>query len=305
MLEVDNEHRAKEIVEIRNRKAMLQKQRIEADIIKKKRDQHNEIYMKRLKEKRESGSRTNIGSMYNKEGILLEDIASGDDSDQRDTPKLNPPKKLHIILKTDVNGSLEAILNVLETYNAHDRVILDLVHFEVGQIKKSDIEMAETFDAIIYCFNLPAIATEDSKDKKYKIKSFNVIYKLFDDLKLELNSLAPLVEQEEVKGEAKIQKLFKYDETNKATITVAGSICTDGMIEKNATFKLMRGTEVIASNEKCKSLKHIKTSVNTVKRNVEFGISFENPHLKMESGDRLVCYDIKMVQLPIEWNLGF
>ena len=302
VLEVSTEHRAKEIVEIRLKKSMLEKQRNEAEIIKKKREQHNEVYLKKLKEKRESGSRF-ISSMYNKEGILVENLDI-DSSSQTDMPKLDPAKKLHIIIKTDVNGSLEAILNVLETYNSHDKVILDVVHFEVGQIKKGDLEMAETFEAIIYCFNLPPV-TEDLKDKKLKIKSFNVIYKLFDDLKLELNNLAPLTEQEEVKGEAKLLKLFKYDETNKTTITVAGSLCTEGMIDKNSKFKIMRGNEVIAASEKCKSLKHIKTNVNTVKRNVEFGISFENAHLKLEPGDKLICYDIKMIQLPIEWNLGF
>jgi translation initiation factor IF-2 len=228
---------------------------------------------------------------------------NNDKANENNKLLLKQVKKLHIIIKADFNGSLEAILNVLETYESNDKVILDLVHFEVGQIKKSDLELAETFDAIIYSFNLPPLINENNK---IKIKSFNVIYKLFDDLKLELNELAPLVEQEEVKGEAKIQKIFKYDQTNKTTIDVAGSICTEGLIDKNSNFRIERGTQRIADNLKCKSLKHIKTSVNTVKRNVEFGISFDqDPSLVLESGDKIICYDLKMVKSMIDWNLGF
>lgn len=292
---------------------MVLKQKQEADIIKKKRDLHHEAYMKRLKEKRETGSRF-IGSMYDKEGNL-ELLDTSDITLADEHLKLSPAKKLHLIIKTDVNGSLEAILNVLETYNANDKVILDVVHFEVGQIKPSDIELAEAFDAVVYCFNLPhdplmnettVSDSKHSKNKKLKIRAFNVIYKLFDDLKLELNELAPLVEQEEIKGEAKILKLFKYDESNKTTITVAGSLCTEGFIDKNSIFKIIRGTDtIIADNLKCKSLKHIKTSVNTVKRMVEFGISFDDSQIQLESGDKIVCYDVKMVKEPIEWNLGF
>ena len=106
---------------------MVLKQKQEADIIKKKRDLHHEAYMKRLKEKRETGSRF-IGSMYDKEGNL-ELLDTSDITLADENLKLSPAKKLHLIIKTDVNGSLEAILNVLETYNANDKVILDVVHF--------------------------------------------------------------------------------------------------------------------------------------------------------------------------------
>jgi translation initiation factor IF-2 len=131
---------------------------------------------------------------------------------------------LNIIIKTDVDGSLEAILNVLETYTGENKVTLDLVHFEVGQLKKQDIELAETFDAIIYLFNLkpnPTLEntfldkpssemTEAEKSKISRIRHFNVIYKLFDDLKFELNSRAPLVEQEDKLGEAEILKVGSF-----------------------------------------------------------------------------------------------
>ena len=217
---------------------------------------------------------------------------------------------MHVILKADVDGSLDAILNVLETYG-DQRVRLDLIHFEVGRIKPSDIEMAELFGAVIYCFNLPNEDSKDDVDKKMhnkrqaRIKHFNVIYKMFDDLKEELAALAPLVEQEEKIGEAQVQKIFQYDESNKKTISVAGSRCIDGLIDRRLFFKILRDKKVIADHQRCHSLKHLKNDVNTVKTNVEFGLSIEDQSIILEPGDTIVCYDVKMVSAVIEWNLGF
>lgn len=139
----------------------------------------------------------------------------------------NEPKSLNIIIKTDVDGSLEAILNVLETYpNTTNEVKINIIHFEVGPLKKSDLDLAETFDALVYCFNLPPNPTLEQQQKHHQHKSeqshdassllqdgkkivrhFNVIYKLFDDLKIELNLRAPLVEEEEKLGEAEVLKV--------------------------------------------------------------------------------------------------
>lgn len=126
---------------------------------------------------------------------------------------------------------MDAILSVLETYDLNTKVILDLVHFEVGQLKKTDLELAETFNAPIYCFNLPVNSLEKSnQNKNLVVKHFNVIYQLFDDLKEELGHLAPLEEQEEIVGEADVKKCFNYDESNSKTIVVAGSRCIDGKL---------------------------------------------------------------------------
>jgi translation initiation factor IF-2 len=67
----------------------------------------------------------------------------------------------------------------------------------------------------------------------------------------------------------------------------------------------MRNDEILQDRIECHSLKHVKTEINTVKKNVEFGISFKELQLEVKRGDKIVCYDIKMVKSPIEWNLGF
>jgi translation initiation factor IF-2 len=220
-------------------------------------------------------------------------------------------KTLSVIIKADVNGSLEAILNVMETYNAHEKVRLDLAHFEVGPIKKSDIDLAELFNATIYVFNLPvnaALESEPTKgphERKCKIKHFNVIYKMFDDLKSEINELAPLVDQEELLGEATVLNVFSYGESNTKTITVAGGRCLEGQIDRKGFYRLVRNGQVIENKLTCKSLKHLKTDVNTIKRNIEFGLAFEEQSVQPVKGDTIICYNVKKVKEPIEWNLGF
>ena len=296
VLELSTEAKAKDLVELRHKKRNLIRSQSDAEVIKAKQLSHNDLYHMKLKERRLAGQKF-IRTMYDSDGSL-----ASSNSNDKDT-KQNLPKTLHIIIKTDVNGSLEALLNVLETYDANDKVILDIVHFEVGQIKKSDLELAETFDAVIYCFNLPHDDTNTNKN--IRIKHFNVIYKLFDDLKSELNEITPLVESVEQLGQADVLKLFDYNESNKKTIVVAGSRCTEGCVDKKMFFKLTRNGETLQDRLRCHSLKHMKTEVNTIKTNVEFGISLENQDVQLQPGDKLVCYDIKMVKSIIDWDLGF
>lgn len=182
VLQVENEHKAKEIVEIRHKKEVLLKQKHDSNIIKKKRQEHDEYYKQKLLEKRATGERYPISKLEPSEvsNPNLHENTWANYESGLIKPGENV-KTLHIIIKTDVNGSLEAILNVLETYNANDKVVLNVVHFEVGPIKKNDIEMAEMFNAIIYCFNLPVnhslespSETIDSAGQKKKLKSIQL-----------------------------------------------------------------------------------------------------------------------------------
>lgn len=301
VLQMDSEPSAKNLVDLRLEISSLFKLESDRNVIDKKRDEHDELFKIKQKERRSKGQKFITESMYDKNGEIRN--FNSDDTDAGDA---FVPKTKHIILKTDVNGSLEAILNVLETYNLSNKVILDIVHFEVGPIKKTDLELAETFNASIYCFNLPVEKLEKAQTKtNIDIKHFNVIYKMFDTLKEELANLAPLEEQEEIVGEADIKASFNYDETNSKCIAVAGGRCVEGILDKKRLFKLIRNEEVVKDRMRCHSLKHIKTEINTVKRNVEFGISFDNFHENFLPGDKVVCYEIKMVKMPFEWNLGF
>lgn len=300
VLQLKTENQAKDLVELRNKRKALVKIKSDKEIINKKREEHEKLFKEKRIERRSKGLKFIQAPMYDDEGKLLT-------TETIDTVHNHfKPKTVHIIIKTDVDGSLDAILNVLETYDSSDKVILDLVHFEVGPVKKNDLELAETFNASIYCFNLPTDPIEKTiQNKNIQVKHYNVIYKLFDELKAELANLAPMEEVEEPCGEALIQKEFSYDESNTKIIKVAGSRCVEGLINKKHYFNIIRDGEVIAERLRCHSLKHIKTEVNTVKKNVEFGIAFVDYDESLMSGDKIVCYSVNLEKTTLEWNLGF
>lgn len=86
---------------------------------------------------------------------------------------------------------------------------------------------------------------------------------------------------------------------------MAGGRCLDGLIEKKSLFRVIRNGQVVFEREPCKSLKHLKNDVSSVKRNVEFGLAFENEQVSVQPGDRIHCYATKMVKRPVQWDLGF
>jgi translation initiation factor IF-2 len=330
VLQVQSEHKAKEIIDVRHKIENLHRQKLDYEAIQKKRHEHDKEYKLKLKDKIKVSLLNNPHLTESTRSLLINNLnrqmsmnISEDYSKIENIKKDFDPSKnknsdiivenkikknsLPIIVKTDVNGSLEAILNVLETYDSNDKVFLDLIHFEVGPIKKFDLELAETFNAIIYCFNLPVQQNLESQtNKKIRIRHHNVIYKLFDDLLIELNEKVPLVEQEEMIGQADVLKTFEYDLSNNKSIQVAGGKCMDGYLDKKMLFKLVRNGSVISERLKCHSLKHLKNDVNTIKCNVDFGLAFEDQlNAVPKPGDKIICYNIKMVKSPIDWNLGF
>lgn len=111
--------------------------------------------------------------------------------------------KLPLVIKADVNGSLEAILNCLDTYEEDD-VLLDILDFGVGGVSENDIVLAKQFKGIIYAFNTP-VGNSTAKmalDMEVPIKEFNIIYKLVDQLKMDINSRLPLVPVDDVFAKA-------------------------------------------------------------------------------------------------------
>ena len=121
-----------------------------------------------------------------------------------------------------------------------------------------------------------------------------------------MNEKAPLVEQEEIIGQADVLKTFEYDVSNNKSILIAGGKCVDGHLDKKMLFKLVRNGTIISDKLKCHSLKHLKNDVNTIKCNVDFGLSFEDQQNGLpKPGDKIICYNLKMVKSHINWNLGF
>lgn len=156
---------------------------------------------------------------------------------------------LNIIVKADVDGTLEAILDVLDTYDSQ-ACKMDLVHYGVGDVTENDLELAEAFKGIIYTFNVNCSKQLQDKARNLgiSVKLHNVIYKLIDDVKEELNTRLPAKEVEEELGRATVLKQFDINEGRKK-VPVAGCRCTDGVLKRSALFRVIRNGEIIYDGE--------------------------------------------------------
>lgn len=194
---------------------------------------------------------------------------------------------------------------MLETYDSNVDCKLDIVHYGVGNISESDIEFATAFKAIIYGFNIECHAKveEIANSKNVPIKMHNVIYKLVDDMKDEINNKLPQKEVEEVMGEANVLQQFIINDGRKK-IPVAGCRCVRGVLKKHALFRLVRDTEMIHEG-KLESMRHLKNEVDSIKKDVECGLQFGDKTIEFKAGDTIECYEIVMVNQQTDWDPGF
>ncbi|XP_023936314.1 translation initiation factor IF-2, mitochondrial [Bicyclus anynana] len=288
VLEVDSEKRANEVMRWRHNQRMKEKQAADWEVIASKESEHRAHYRQQLAHKRALG-RYRIKPSGPRQKMI-----------QQDT---HPT--LSVLVKGDVDGSVEAILDILETYDEHERVKLELVHFGVGQVTPSDIEIAQAFNAVIYAFNVevpPALAV-DARKADIPIKRHNVIYKLVDDIKQELSARIPSRQEEELIGEANVLQQFQVSEGRKK-VPVAGCRCVKGSLARNALYKVIRGQEVVYEG-KLASMKHLKDEVNTIKCDMECGLRFDDAAFEVRPGDTVVCYKMVDVTDATAWDPGF
>ncbi|XP_068619106.1 translation initiation factor IF-2, mitochondrial [Battus philenor] len=288
VLEVSSEKRANEVMKWRHNQRMKEKQMEDLEVIAAKEAEHRAQYKEALARKRAMGRMR-----------LRPDGPRQKQFQQDDHPTLS------VLVKGDVDGSVEAILDILETYDEHQRVRLDLVHYGVGQVIPNDLEIAQAFDAVIYAFNVvcpPALAVE-AKKKDIPIKLHNVIYRLVDDVKEEINVRIPKRQEEELIGEANVLQQFMVSE-GKRKVPVAGCRCVRGSLSRAALYRVLRGSEVVFEG-KLASMKHLKEEVNTIKRDMECGLRFDDPTFEMKPGDTVVCYQMIDATDQTTWDPGF
>lgn len=177
ILEVETEKRAKDVIGFRIDQSTEHKEKDDLVAIQDKVNEHLSIYKEELKQRRASGFLRRKKKQLVREKQFVE-------SDQ---------PTLDIVVKGDVDGSVEAILDIIETYHYHDACKFDVIHFGVGEVTESDVELSETFDGIVYAFNVktPSNVKKTAQSKGVPIKNFNVIYKLVDDLKDEISKRLP------------------------------------------------------------------------------------------------------------------
>ena len=183
-------------------------------------------------------------------------------------------KELGLILKSDVQGSLEAIINGIEKFK-NDEIKIKIVHKAVGEINQSDIALAVASESsvIVVGFNVKPnnLARDLAKRDKIDIKFFTVIYELLDYVKDSMSGLLVPDKKEVLNGKAKIKEIFKMSKIGK----IAGCEVIEGKIEKNAKIRLLRDNKVIYDG-KLNSLKKFKEEAAEVKEGSECGMVLEN-----------------------------
>ena len=198
-------------------------------------------------------------------------------------------KSLPVIVKADVQGSLEAIKGSLEKLK-NEEVKINIIHSGVGGITESDVSLANADEnAIILGFNVRPTASikQKAKQQGVEIKTYSIIYDLIDDVKALLSGLMSPVISEEGIGQAEVRETFTVAKVG----TIAGCIVTDGVIRRNAKARLIRDGVVIYDT-KISSLKRFKDDVKEVGKGYECGMMLENFN-DIKVGDVIEAYEEK------------
>jgi translation initiation factor IF-2 len=200
-------------------------------------------------------------------------------------------KKLFpIIVKGDVQGSVEAIVQAVEKLGT-DEVAAKVIHSGVGGITESDVNLAATTEAPIIGFNVRANAqARDVAERQgIEIRYYNIIYDLVDDIKSAMSGLLSPERRETFLGNAEILEIFNITKVGK----VAGCRVTEGRVERGANVRLIRDNVVIHEG-KLSTLKRFKDEVREVPAGQECGMAFEK-YEDMRPGDVIECYRVEEV----------
>ena len=237
-----------------------------------------EVTSYRAHQKREKSSASNAGMRGSLEQMMSQLKTTG----RKDFP---------LVIKADVQGSLEAILGSLEKLGT-DEVAARILHAGVGGISESDVTLAEGFNAAIIGFSVRANkeAAALAKRNGIEIRYYNIIYDLVDDVKKAMSGLLAPTLRETMLGNAQILEVFNISKVGK----IAGCRVTDGTVERGANVRLIRDN-VVVHEGKLSTLKRFKDEVKEVQSGQECGMAFES-YQDMRVGDVIECYRVETIQ---------
>ena len=200
-------------------------------------------------------------------------------------------KQLNIIVKADVQGSVEAVKQALEKLS-NDEIKVKVIHANVGAITESDVTLANVSNAIIIGFNVrPQPIAKDMADKEnVEIKTYSVIYNAIEDVEAAMKGMLDPVFKEVVIGNAEVRQTFKISDVG----TIAGCYVTNGKVARNAGVRVLRDNVVIHDG-KLISLKRMKDDAKEVAKGFECGIQIENFN-DIKEGDIIEAYIMEQVK---------
>ncbi len=218
-------------------------------------------------------------------------MARGSLSDMMSQLKTAGRKEFPLVIKGDVQGSVEAIIATLEKLNTEE-VAARVIHAGVGGITESDITLAEASRAAVIGFNVRAHkeARTLAEQVGIEIRYYNIIYNLVDDVKAAMSGLLAPTLREEMLGNAEILEVFTISKVGK----VAGCRVTDGTVQRGANVRLIRDN-VVVHEGKLSTLKRFKDEVKEVQAGQECGMAFEN-YQDMRTGDVIECYTVQEIK---------
>jgi translation initiation factor IF-2 len=200
-------------------------------------------------------------------------------------------KEFPLVIKGDVQGSIEAIIGALEKLGTNE-VAARILYAGAGGITESDVTLAEAAGAAIIGFNVRAHkeAREAAERAGVEIRYYNIIYDLVDDVKKAMSGLLAPTLRETMLGNATVLEIFIVSKVGK----VAGCRVTDGTVERGANVRLIRDN-VVVHEGRLSQLKRFKDDAREVVAGQECGMAFENYH-DMRVGDVIECYRVEQVQ---------
>lgn len=201
-------------------------------------------------------------------------------------------KELPILLKADVQGSVEAVKNSIEKLEIGD-VVINVVRASVGAITESDVLLAAASGAIIIGFNVRpnATARQKAQEDGVEIRNYNIIYKVVEDLEQAMKGLLDPEYEEVILGQVEVRETIKVSKIG----TVAGCYVTDGLIKSDAQIRLIRDGVVVFEGE-LSSLKRFKDDAKEVKNGYECGLTIKNFN-DIKIGDIVEGYEMKQIKV--------
>ena len=240
----------------------------------------SEKYARQIGEKRQELER--IGAAKNVKKVTLENLYTSIQEGE--------VQELKVIIKGDVQGSVEALKNTLEKLSTSE-IRLHTIHASVGAIVENDVNLASASDAIIIGFNVrpTSKAALLAEQEKVEIKRYNVIYHAQEDIKAAMEGmLSPELKEEQI-GTVEVRDTFKVPKVG----TIAGAYVTDGSVKRNSVCRVYRD-DVEIFNGKISSLKRFKDDAKEVEKGFECGIGLENFN-DIQVGDIIEVYEIKEI----------
>ena len=212
-------------------------------------------------------------------------------SDMMSNLKTAGRKELPIVIKGDVQGSVEAITAAIEKLG-NEEVMARVIHGGVGGVTESDVTLAEASKAVIIGFNVRAFkeARDLAEQQGIEIRYYNIIYNLVDDVKAAMSGMLAPTLRETMLGNAQILEVFSISKVG----NVAGCRVTDGVVQRGAHVRLIRDS-VVVHEGKLSTLKRFKDEVVVVQAGQECGMAFEN-YQDMRKADVIECYTVEEIR---------